>query len=591
MAIPLRRAVCLLICLSLGTSGCGQRPPVSQPAVPALTDAPPGPPWFEDATDTLGLDFVHDPGPTGTYFMPQSMGSGAAFIHDADGTLYLYLIQGGGPGSPSVNRLYQRNPNGRFVDVTDQSGLNITGTSTGVAVADVNNDGRPDVVVSQYGGLRLFLNEGAGHFREVTAEAGLENPNWGTSLAFFDYDRDGWLDLFVVNYLDYDPKINCKSPQGLPDFCGPSSFHGTASKLFRNLGACTNAAGQPSVRFKDVSLETDIGTLKGPGLGIVCADFDGDGWPDVFVSNDGKPNRLWMNRPGSDGGRHFVDEAASRNVALTGMGKAFAGMGVAIGDIRNEGLLDLFVTHLNTETNTLWKQGPPGLFRDQTVEAGLTATTLRGSTGFGTLLADFDLDGSLDLVVVNGRVYRGGKAQGTNMGFWETYAEHNQVLAGDGTGKFRDLSRANPALCGHWNVARGLAVADFDDDGAPDLLVTCIGDRARLFRNVAPNRGHWLKIRALDPRRQRDAYGAEVRVLAGDRRWLRLVNPAQSYLSSSSPIALFGLGPVAQIDTIRVKWPDDNAEEEEFPGGAVDRSIVLRRGEGKSVARDAGTHP
>jgi hypothetical protein len=389
--------------------------------------------------------------------------------------------------------------------------------------------------------------------------------------------------LIIVNYLQYDRNNECRSPEGGRDFCGPKDFQGTCSKLFRNRGPIPAIRDKPAgVQFDDVSFTSGIGLLPGPGLGVVCADLDGDGWPDIFVANDQQPNRLWMNRPGGKS-RVFVDEAATRGVASTAMGKAFAGMGVALGDVNNDGLFDLYVTHLGTETNTLWRQGPPGRFRDRTVESGLTATRWRG-TGFGTLMADFDLDGALDIAVVNGRVFRGGTAQDTRLGFWEPYAERNQLFANDGTGTFRDVSLANTAFCGHWNVARGLACSDFDDDGAPDLLLTTIGDRARLFRNVAPDRGHWLKVRAFDPKRKRDAYGAEVRVRAGGQTWLRVINPAQSYLSSGSPLALFGLGATARVDSMLVTWPDGPPEEsrELFEGGAVDRSVVLRRGEGRA---------
>ena len=485
-------ALWLVLCLSIGLLGCfhhADETPAPQ------TDAD-GPVWFEDVTDAVGLDFVHDPGPTGTYFMPQMMGSGGAVIHDGDGTLYLYLLQNAGPNSKSVNRLYKRLADGKFQDVTAGSGLDVAGYNMGVAVADVNNDGLPDVLLTQYGGIHLFLNRGDGHFEDVTDEAGLSNPLWAASAAFLDYNRDGWLDLVVVNYLDYDPKVECFSPRGDRMFCTPPHFRPVCSKLFRNLGV-RSAGGPPApsrVRFEDVSFASGIGRLPGPGLGVVCADFDGDGWPDIFIANDGEPNRLWINR--HDG--TFTDEAASRGVAYTAMGKSFAGMGIAVGDTTNDGLFDLYVTHLTSETNTLWKQGPRGRFKDRTVESGLTTMRWRG-TGFGTLMADFDLDGSLDIAAVNGRVLQGGPAKDTKLGFWETYAERNQLFANDGSGKFRDVSPANKAFCGHWNVARGLICDDFDDDGAPDLLVTTVGDRARLYRNVAPTRGHWLKVRALDP--------------------------------------------------------------------------------------------
>jgi hypothetical protein len=567
-----RRSAGLLNVLILGLLGCGSGGPPSADSPGGADFDADGPAWFEDVTDAVGLDFVHDPGPTDDYFMPASMGSGCAFLLDRDETLYLYLLQNAGPKSKSVNRLYRRLPGGKFQDVTEGSGLGVAGWNMGVAVADVNNDGRPDVLLTQYGGIRLFLNRGGGRFEDVTAEAGLSNPLWGTSAAFFDYDRDGWLDLVVVNYVDYNPKSECAAPWGVKDFCGPTGLPGTCCKLFHNLGPRDGAR----VKFEDVSFASGLGRLPGPGLGVVCADLNGDGWPDVFVSNDGAANRLWINR----GDGTFSEEAASRGVAYTATGKAFAGMGVAVGDVANDGLLDLYVTHLGHETNTLWKQGPKGRFRDRTVEAGLTAARWRGA-GFGALMADFDLNGSLDIALVNGRVNRVGPAHGADLGFWSAYAERNQLFANDGTGKFRDLSSANKAFCGVWNVGRGLACADFDDDGAPDLLATSIGGRARLYRNVVPNRGHWLKVRAIDPRLNRDAYGAEVRVRAGGKERLRLVNPADSYLSSSSPIAHFGLGSADRVESIQVTWPDGSPPERFDPpeGGAVDRTVVLRKGE------------
>jgi hypothetical protein len=536
--------------------------------------------WFEDVTDEVGLRFVHDPGPTGDYFMPQSVGSGCAVIHDGD-DLYLYLLNNAGPDSASVNRLYRRTAAGTFEDVTAGSGLDVAGFNMGVAVGDVNNDGRPDVLLTQYGGIKLFLNRGGGRFRDATAAAGLSNPRWGVSAAFVDYDRDGWLDLVVVNYVDYDPKPAAAAVGR--DFPGPASFANTNSKLFRNLGPAPPGV---AVRFQDVTESIGIGGKSGPGLGVVCADFDGDGYPDIFVANDGKPNHLWMSSRAADGGVVFKEEAGPRGIAYAQSGRAYAGMGVATGDVRNEGMFDLFVTHLNFEPNNLWRQERPGQFQDRTPQSGLDSRVGRG-TGFGTVMADFDLDGFLDIAVVNGGVIRKQNRHATGLSFWEPYADHNQLLANDGGGRFRDVSPSNASLCGNWNVGRGLACADFDGDGAPDLLVTAIGGRARLLRNVAPNRGHWLTVRAFDPRWRRDAYGAEVRVQAGGCRLLRLVSPAGSYLSSGSPFAHFGLGHADRIDKILVKWPDGppDGAEEEFDGGAIDRAVVLTRGTGRQVSR------
>src|SRR4051812_7128278 len=307
----------------VGLGSCRRPAPVGPP--PA--DPPPPPGWFADVTDAAGLTFTNDPGPTGTYFMPQSMGSGAACLDfDGDGLLDVYLLNFGGPNSGSVNRLFRQVSPGRFEDVTAGSGLGYAGHCHGVAVGDVNNDGRPDVLVTGHGVLKLFLNLGGGKFRDATAESGVANLSWGMSAAFLDYDRDGWLDLVVVNYLDYDPKVECRSPEGVLDFCGPNAFSGTTSKLFHNLRQPSPDPARPTARFEDVSLASGIGKVRGPGLGVAVADFDGDGWPDVFVANDGQPNRLWMNQKNGT----FADEAVSRGVAFTQAGKAYAGMGIAI---------------------------------------------------------------------------------------------------------------------------------------------------------------------------------------------------------------------------------------------------------------------
>jgi hypothetical protein len=596
-------AATLAVAVSSGT-GCHKAtsiPPPGRTNLASTSGESAYPPWFDDVTDTVGLKFVHDPGPVGHYFMPQAIGSGGAvFDFDNDGRLDIYLLQNAGPGSHSTNRLFHQGPDGRFTDVSAGSGLDVAGYGMGVAIGDVNNDGWPDVLVTEYGRLRLFLNNGNGTFTDITKEAGLDSPLWGTSASFFDYDRDGWLDLVVVNYVTYDSARWCAASDSQRDFCGPDPFQGMVTKLYRNLGvergawSAERGAPNPTLgglrsalrapRFKDVTLESGLGRVRGPGLGVFCADFDGDHWPDILVANDGKPNRLWINQ--HDG--TFKEEAVVRGIAYNCLGRTEANMGVAVGDVDCDGLFDVLVTHLTEETNTLWKQGPRGLFQDRTAGAGLTRPSWRG-TGWGTVLADFDHDGALDLAVVNGRTKRPRTLEGYPAGssagdpFWSPYVERNQLFRNDGNGRFVDLSLSNAAFCGTPRVGRGLICADIDGDGALDLLVTNIAGPARMYRNIAPKRGHWLMVRALDPALHRDAYGAEITVRIGSRRLMRWINPGYSYLCSNDPRAHFGLGWAEHVDAFEVVWPDGT--EEGFPGGTVDRVVVLRKGEGRRMEK------
>jgi hypothetical protein len=571
--MPGRRALGagLLAALLTLTGGCQRAQPQ-----PALAEDSNGPVWFRDDTAAVGLDFRHEAGPVGRYFLPQIIGSGGALLDfDNDGLFDLYLVQNGGPDSTARNRLYRQLPGGRFQDVSAGSGLDIAGFGMGVAVGDFDNDGFVDVYVSQYGGGRLFRNRGNGKFEDVTQSAGVEQPCWGTSCAFFDYDRDGWLDLVVVNYVTYDPTRLCTSASGKRDYCHPKNFQGTALRLFHNRGCDEQGRWRG---FEDVTLPAGL-TKPGPGLGVVCADFDGDGWPDILAANDGQVNRLWINRHNGT----FVDEALIRGVALNGLGQAQGNMGVTLGDVFGSGRFDLFITHLTEETNTLWRQTSAGHYEDQTVAAGLAQPRWPG-TGFGTMLVDFDLDGALDLAVVNGRVSHtpGLVPAVPNLdSYWAPYAERNQLFVNDGSGHFSDISLSNKDFCGAHGVHRGLIWGDLDGDGQVDLVVTSVAGPARYLRNVAPRKGHWLLVRARDPALRRDAYGAVVTVGAGGRRWVGLINPGQSYLCSGDPRAHFGLGSATHVDEIRVDWPDGSSEV--FPGTDVDRVLTLERGKGKKV--------
>lgn len=537
---------------------------------------------FRNVTADWGVDFVHqalehEP----IYFMPRSIGSGAAlFDFDGDGWLDLYLIQNGGKGTHITNRLY-RQVNGRFVDVSSKSGLDVDGAGMGVACGDFNNDGRVDVFVTEYGSTRLFVNRTTGdrpQFDDITNASGIDNRLWGTSTCCLDYDRDGWLDLVLVNYLNYDPSRWCADGSSSQEFCGPDNFPGCVAKLFRNLGADRSGADP---RFEDVTVSSGLGAQPGPGLGVFCADFDGDRWPDILVANDGHPNYLWMNQRNGT----FKEEATSRGLAYNSMGRTEANMGIAVGDVDTDGLFDLLVTHLSEETHTLWSQEAPGLFIDKTAVSGISASKWRG-TGFGTTLADVDNDGDLDLAIANGRVTRAsGRLPTMEPGlakFWWPYAQRDQLFLNGGQGRFEDGSEGNPALSGLAGVSRGLACGDINRDGALDLVVTRIAGPPAVLLNRSAGSGSWLRVRAFDPRWNRDAYGAEVWVTVGDKTVMRWANPGYSFLCSNEPVAHFGLGTNVRVDRVEIVWPD--GVREVFPGGEVNRHVTLRRGEGETVS-------
>ena len=550
--------------LALGLAASCAGPAVPPPAPTAAPSE-----WFADATEAWNLTFRHAPGPTGDFSMARLMGSGvAAFDADGDGRLDALFLQNAGPGSPETCRLYLQREPGRFTDATAGSGLDVGGFNMGVAVGDVNGDGRPDVVVTQFRGVKLFVNQGGGRFRDESASAGVASPYWGTSASFFDYDLDGRLDLVVVNYVEIDDKWSCVGPSGAREFCGPNHYPGSgrAAKLFRNV----TPPGGPA-KFEDVSLASGLGRLAGNGLGVYCADFTGDGYPDILVANDGMANRFWVNQKNGT----FVDEAAARGFALTGSGVVAANMGVAVGDIDNDGLLDVFVTHLGTEMNTLWRQNPRGQFADKTLSSGAATTKWRG-TGFGAVCADFDLDGRVDLALTNGRVTRGPESPDTAgplSPFWRPYGERNQLLRNVG-GKFADASEENPAFCGAPTVGRGLAWGDFDGDGRPDLLVNAIDQPGRLYLNRAGAGRHWLGVLPQLPDGS-PALGSEVTVTQAGRRQVRVVQTCESYLSVVPPEALFGLGDDASPVEVRVLFPGGKAVA--LAGAAVDKRHAVRR--------------
>lgn len=545
-------------------------------------------PFFRDATQRAGIEFVHEPGQSDDFYFPEVMAGGAALLDfDQDGDLDIYFVNGDtrprdGGAKRFKNRLYEQRPDKTFVDVTQRSGLDHEEYGMGVAVGDIDNDGFPDLYLSSFGRGRLYRNQRDGTFRDVTKESGIETDRWGASACFLDYDRDGWLDLFVTNYVNYLASRPCPGRDNKRDYCSPSAFESTPDVLFRNCSGdppSNDTAGTESskIAFKNVSLESGIGLKRGPGLGVLAADFNDDGWTDIYVANDGQPNFLWLNQQNGT----FRDDAIVMGCAVDQLGRSQAGMGLAIGDVNHDGFLDLFVTNLDGETNAMYVSEGGGLFNESAMKWGLGERSLP-FTGFGTSLVDLDHDGEEDVLVVNGRVTRRKSDREQVASFWSQYAERNHIYHRDGP-RFSFVTSSQDPFLSEAGVSRSLCVGDIDNDGDMDALVVNIAGLARLYENVAEKHGHFLSVRVVEPLLGgRDAYGAKVTVEAGGKRWVRHVAPGASYLSSNDPRLHFGLGDVSAIDRLEVRWPDGSSEA--FPVNEVDQFVVFEHGLGERIA-------
>jgi hypothetical protein len=552
---------------AFGLVGCGGGP-VDDTETAASGQRPGSRAGFVDITAEAGIDFRHRAGLDGSYAMREVFGPGLAmFDHDNDGDLDLYFVGG---AAPAGNRLYSREADGTYRDVTTGSGLGDTGYGMGVAIGDTDNDGDLDVYVSNVGPDRFYRNDGNGSFTDVTKAAGVGGDVWSTSVGFCDYDADGHLDWFVVHYVQYDPSRSCTDDAGRLEYCGPMAFRGTRDTLYRNLGNGT---------FRDVSVESGIAANMGKGLGLACADLDADGRLDFFVANDGESNFLWHNL----GDGRFEDRAVMMGTAVNAFGKPEASMGVALGDADGDLKLDLFLTHLARESNTLYTRIGDGGFSDNTATAGVGPSGMP-YTGFGTGFFDADHDGDLDLFVANGRVERGGAAPSATGNdderFIADYGEPNLFYLNDGGGRFSPATDLAGDLCATRAVSRGAVFGDVDGDGDLDIVLANSNGGARLYRNDLPGKGHWLRVRAVDPALGRDAVGATLQVRAGEAEFVRPVTHTSSYLSSSDAEAHFGLGSAAVVDWIEVLWPDGTRER--FAGSPADRLLTVFKGQGRS---------
>lgn len=572
------RATFALVAGSLLLSACVGND-VAVPDLPldgaSATGVLSGPVLFEEITSEIGLSPSPGPWPDGTHFLPEITGPGVAlFDYDNDGNLDIFQAQyppPDAPDQPAPNRLYRQQRDGTFVDVTESAGIGHPGKGQGVAVGDVDNDGDLDVYVANYGPDAFYRNNGDGSFTNATAEAGITGDGWSSSAAFCDYDRDGDLDLYVARYLQYEFQGDCLDSDGRPDYCGPSSFDGVPDLLYNNDG---------TGKFTDVTSAAGMvfpgGGKTAKGLGVLCVDLSDDSLPDIYVANDGEPNLLWVNR----GDGTFSEEATPRGAAVNRHGLPEASMGVSVGDVDGDGFLDLFMTHLRRENNTLYHGGPGTLFADRTLESKLADHDL-ALTGFGCAFLDYDLDGDLDVAVANGRVSARPALSGAMLSkFWNRYAEPNLLYENDGSGVFRNVSDRAAEFSARIEISRGLAVGDLDNDGDPDMVLSNVGNHLRVFRNVAPRAGrHWLRLRVRTG--SRNAVGAKIRVRAGGRDLLALALPESSYQSSSDPRVIVGLGEADSVDWIEVVWPDGSRER--FSAEGVDREITLEQGSGELI--------
>jgi hypothetical protein len=435
-----------------------------------------------------------------------------------------------------------------FVDVTEQSGIDITCYGMGVATGDFNNDGWTDLYVTCIGESRMLYNNGNGTFSDVTVKTGTQNPFWGTSAAAVDYDRDGWPDLYVANYVDYDIVANkkCFTKSSRRDYCGPSVFPPQRDRLFHNRGDGT---------FEDVTNKVLSHYKAGPGLGVAVIDANGDGWPDIFVANDGAPNQLWINR----GGKTFVDEALIAGVALSQSGRPEANMGIAVGDFNLDGNEDIFVTHLMGEGNTLFVNTGKGFFEDRTKTAGLFAPSFP-YTSFGTGWIDYDNDGWPDLFIASGAVQIIEKLAVAG----DPYPLHqpNQLFRNEGGKRFVDVTSLGGPDFALSEVSRGVAFGDVDNDGDMDILVANNNGPVRLYRNNIGQGRKWLGMRLVDADGRRDQIGAMVGLKRKGLPTLwRRVRTDGSYCSAGDPRVLFGLGEGADVEKVEIIWPDGKKEE------------------------------
>jgi enediyne biosynthesis protein E4 len=508
---------------------------------------------FRNIAKEAGVEVRHINGASSEKFLAETMSAGGLFLdYDNDGWLDLVLIDGGSLADRQVaaqarHRLFRNRGDGTFENVTASSGLRHREYGMGGCSADFDNDGWADLYVTNLGPNVLYRNNGKGSFDDVTKVAGVGSPLFSTSCAFVDVDRDGDLDLFVANYVDATADHNMFCSGSDPTdrtrlYCNPLVYQGQEDVLYRNMGNGT---------FIDISREAGLGDRRGNGLGVAVGDYDADGWPDIFVANDGVPNFLYHNQ----GGGVFTETGLLAGVAVASDGKARAGMGTDFGDIDGDGLLDLFVTNHELERHTLFRNLGRGLFQDVTSENGIGLSTLP-FVGFGTAFLDYDNDADLDLAIVNGHVLTNPEKYDRG----SRYAQRNLLFRNDGGGRLTEVGRLSGPGFALEKVSRALAVGDIDRDGDLDLLVTNNGQTVDLLRNDGGSRQNAVLIHLVGTKSNRDGIGARLRVTVGGKTQIREVKSGSSYLAQNDLRAHVGLGLATAVERVEIRWPAGGTE-------------------------------
>ncbi len=525
-------------------SGCDKQNTVGAASTPGPAATATAPFRLADVAKSRGVDFVHTHGSRFPLTIVETMGGGCGFLdYDRDGRLDVLLVNSGQdfrqPRQTPGCRLYRNQEDGTFADVTAAAGIAVDGYGMGCCAADYDNDGWTDLFISGFGRNFLLRNR-QGVFTDVTRAAGIQQrpSQWGTGAAFVDMDRDGWLDLYVANYVVYDPKVPLCPAGSTMSGCTPNRYHTQRNELYLN---------RKNGRFVECAVARGADDPAGAGLGVVASDLDGDGWTDLFVANDGTPNALLRNQRGKF--KNISDEAG---VAFGEGGVMRAGMGTDVGDADGDGRFDLVVTNFFHEPNSLYRSVRFPLYDDVSYPSGIGTPSVN-RLGFGIAFADLDQDGKQDLYIGNGHVFDNVEKFSDTA----TFEQLDQVMLNQGGGHFTELTPQTGALPAVRSVARGVAVGDFNSDGAPDLLINCLGRPARLLENQPTARRHWIGLHLRGTHSNRDAIGARIVLRSPGRLQVREVRSGGSYLSQSDHRVLFGLGDRAGADqvSVEIRWP------------------------------------